>query len=93
MRKLGIRVITINEEKCNDETKSSDCDNDLPGEGRREGKDAQEKNKRNQEKLQSLGSQIPVCTHRNVNFSINPGANGKAFKYLVYDGYRPLNLA
>ena len=51
VRKLGIKVISVDEEKSNDDTKSSDGDNDLLGEGRRGGTDAQEKNKRNQEKL------------------------------------------
>ena len=34
-----------------------------------------------------------MATNRNVRFDINPGADGKNFKYLIYDGYRPKNLA
>ena len=72
------------------EDESSDANSDMPGQKKEDGENMQAKdNKETQEKLRLLGDRIPVVTECNVKFA----QHDSYFKYMIYDGYRPLNLA
>lgn len=69
---------------------SSDANSDMPGQKTEAAEERPTKdNKQTQEKLRLLGDRIPVVTECNVKFAQHEAY----FKYMIYDGYRPLNLA